>query len=155
MRPSLPVPVTAPAAKPLSANIFAAAGIATPAMLLDVAAEAACAGTGADAAAAGAGAAAGAAAAPTLPSVSMRAINCSATTVAPSPTKISDNTPLLGAGTSSTTLSVSISINISSAATKSPAFFFHVSMVASATDSDSCGTFTSVNAMMFIPYFYM
>jgi len=83
-----------------------------------------------------AAAAAGADAA-TLPSVSMRAMSCSAATVPPSPTKISDKTPAEGAGTSNTTLSVSISIKISSDATLSPTFFFHFSMVASATDSDS------------------
>ena len=84
-----------------------------------------------------------------LPSVSMRAINCSAMTVPPSATKISDNTPAAGAGTSKTTLSVSISIKISSADTVSPAFFFHCNIVASATDSDNCGTFTSTIDMCF------
>src|SRR5207253_4714798 len=62
---------------------------------------------------------------------------------------ISASTPAEGAGTSSTTLSVSISIRISSRATASPAFFFHCSRVASATDSDSCGTFTSTIDILF------
>ena len=53
-----------------------------------------------------------------------------------------------GAGTSSTTLSVSISMMISSISTYSPGFFFHCSKVASATDSDSCGTLTSTIAMI-------
>ena len=133
-RPSLPEPATDPAAMLLSAINLAAAGIATPALLLEAGALAC--ETGADTGAAEfAGADAGAAA--TLPSVSMRAINCSAVTVPPSPTKISDKTPAEGAGTSSTTLSVSISIKISSAATESPTFFFHCNMVASATDSES------------------
>ena len=132
-RPSLPDPATEPADKLLSAMILAAEGMATPAMLLLCAA-----GVAAAVLAAGAGAAAALGAdAATLPSVSMRAISCSASTIAPSPTKISDKTPAEGAGTSSTTLSVSISIKISSAATLSPTFFFHVNMVASATDSDN------------------
>ena len=58
-------------------------------------------------------------------------------------------TPDAGAGTSSTTLSVSISTRISSASTASPGFFFHCSSVASLIDSDSCGTFTSINDMSF------
>src|SRR5260363_43024 len=61
-------------------------------------------------------------------------------------------TPATGAGTSSTTLSVSISMTISSAATASPAFFFHCSKVASETDSESCGTFTSTIAIDFCLY---
>jgi hypothetical protein len=96
-------------------------------------------------------AAAGAAAAPerrpALPSLSILAITWSAVTVPPSATTISASTPALGAGTSSTTLSVSISIRISSCATASPAFFFHCNRVASATDSDSWGTFTSTIAI--------
>jgi hypothetical protein len=120
--------------RPFIPFMVAAAGIATPALLLD-AGELAWATGAAVGAAAFAGADAGAAA--TLPSVSMRAINCSAFTVPPSVTKISDKTPAEGAGTSSTTLSVSISIRISSAATESPTFFFHCNMVASATDSDN------------------
>jgi len=62
--------------------------MATPAMLL------LCAAGAAAALAAGAGAAAAGADAATLPSVSMRAISCSARTVAPSPTKISDKVVL-------------------------------------------------------------
>ena len=64
------------------------------------------------------------------------------------PPPCSASTPLAGAGTSSTTLSVSISIRISSISTASPGFFFHCSKVASATDSDSCGTLTSTIAMI-------
>ena len=143
-RPSLPVPTTEPAAMPLSAISLAAAGMATPAMEPALAT-----GTGALEAAAAGAAAAGAAAVPT-PAESMRAISCSATTVPPSATSISVSMPADGAGTSSTTLSVSISIRISSAATMSPAFFFHCSMVASATDSESWGTLTSTIAMVFL-----
>src|SRR5664279_2185770 len=59
------------------------------------------------------------------------------------------STPAAGAGTSRTTLSVSISIRSSSISTAWPGFFFHCRRVASATDSDSCGTFTSINAILF------
>ena len=69
---------------------------------------------------------------------------------APSATVNSVITPADGAGTSSTTLSVSISIRISSTATESPTFFFHCSMVASATDSDNWGTLTSTIAMLIL-----
>ena len=137
-RPSLPDPATEPAANWLSAISLAAAGIATPAMEEDAGAEAAELAAGAAATgtaeADGAGDAAPAA---TLPSVSMRAISCSAMTVPPSVTKISDTTPADGAGTSNTTLSVSISIRIWSDDTASPTLTFHCNMVASDTDSDS------------------
>src|SRR5262249_50546227 len=82
------------------------------------------------------------------PSVSIFAITSSATTISPSFLMTCASTPADGAGTSSTTLSVSISIRISSWATASPGFFFQLSMVASATDSDSCGTLTSTIAMV-------
>ena len=132
-RPSLPEPVTEPVAILLSAINFAAEGINTPALLLEPGA-----GTAAVAATLTATVfTAGADTAPTEACVSMRAISCSAVTVPPSATNISTKTPADGAGTSSTTLSVSTSINISSAATASPTFFFHCSMVASATDSDN------------------
>ena len=130
-RPSLPVPVTEPLANWLSAINLAAAGINTSALLAAGIATAAGGAEPIDATGAAAGAAA------TLPSVSIRAINCSALTMPPSSTRISASTPAAGAGTSSTTLSVSISISVSSAATLSPTFFFHCNMVASATDSDS------------------
>src|SRR5690606_19884447 len=55
--------------------------------------------------------------------------------------------PATGAGNSSTTLSVSMSMRFSSRATASPAFLCHCSRVASATDSDSCGTLTSMRAI--------
>ncbi len=100
-------------------------------------------------------AAAAAAPAPALPSVSIFAITWSEVTVPPSPTTCSAITPALGAGTSSTTLSVSISIRISSWATASPGFFFQDSRVASATDSDSCGTLTSTIAILILPCFWV
>ena len=148
-RPSLPVPATEPGAMPPSAISLAAAGMATPALDCDAAAAAGAAATGA--AATAAGAAAAGAVAPATAAVSIRAISCSAATVAPSPCKISTSTPLEGAGHSSTTLSVSISIRVSSAVTASPTFFFHCSRVASATDSESCGTLTSTIAMCLLP----
>ena len=141
-RPSLPVPGTEPAARLLSAISFAAAGIGTPAMEPLDAGAVAVAATGAAVAAADE-----TATAPTVASVSILAINCSAATVAPSATTSSTSTPADGAGTSRTTLSVSISIRISSTAMASPTFFFHCSMVASATDSDSWGTLTSTIAI--------
>ena len=78
-----------------------------------------------------------------LASVSTRAMSSPDATVLPSVLRISVSTPDAGAGTSRTTLSVSISMRISSALTASPGFFFHSSRVASATDSESCGTLTS------------
>ncbi|ALB13317.1 hypothetical protein ACT79_22060 [Burkholderia pseudomallei] len=77
----------------------------------------------------------------------MVAITWSATTVSPSFCSTCASTPAAGAGTSRTTLSVSSSIRISSCATASPGFFFHCSMVASETDSESWGTLTSTIAM--------
>src|SRR5690349_9014724 len=54
------------------------------------------------------------------------------------------STPSAGAGSSSTTLSVSMSIRFSSRLTASPCFLCHERRVASATDSESCGTLTSM-----------
>ena len=88
-------------------------------------------------------AAAGAPAAEAFASESILAMTSPETTVPPSDFTISVITPADGAGTSSTTLSVSISIRISSITTASPGFFFHCNKVASATDSDNWGTFTS------------
>ena len=56
-------------------------------------------------------------------------------------------TPSAGDGSSSTTLSVSISIRFSSRETFSPSFLCQSSSVASETDSESCGTFTSMMAI--------
>ncbi|MNK90242.1 hypothetical protein D3C87_1102860 [compost metagenome] len=80
----------------------------------------------------------------------MVAITSSACTVAPSGWTMLASTPLAGAGTSSVTLSVSSSTRISSRVTASPACFFHWISVASETDSESCGTFTSIAAMVFL-----
>ena len=100
-------------------------------------------------AAAFAGAAAGAATA--FPSVSIVAITSPAFTVPPSPLTIFASTPSAGAGSSSTTLSVSMSIRFSSRFTASPTFLCQASRVASATDSDSCGTLTSMSMSYFLP----
>jgi hypothetical protein len=142
-RPPRPVPATSAAATPFSSRILRAAGSATPEAAADVD----------TAAASGFPAAtltAGAAMAPACAAVSMRAITSPATTVSPSPLTISTNTPLSGAGSSRTTLSVSMSIRFSSRATASPAFLCHETSVASATDSESCGTLTSM--IMFSPF---
>ena len=141
-RPSLPVPATVPAASWLSAISLAAAGIATPRLR--------CHGrrrrrrglprlpaTGLPPRAT----------APALPSVSIVAMTSSLTKLSPSFLTSWAITPAAGAGTSSTTLSVSISTRISSIATASPGCFFQVSSVASATDSESCGTLISTIAM--------
>src|SRR5438034_2243730 len=92
------------------------------------------------AAAAPAGFGAAAAAAPS----SMSARTCPLFTTAPLCTRISRTTPLAGAGTSSTTLSVSRSARFSSRAMASPGCLCHVTSVASAMDSGSCGTRISV-----------
>src|SRR5436190_5902031 len=84
-----------------------------------------------------------------LPSVSILAITSSAMQLSPSFLMIWASTPAAGAGTSRTTLSVSISTRISSSSTACPGFLRHCRRVASATDSDSCGTFTSINAISF------
>src|SRR5690606_3839676 len=145
-RPPRPVPSTVAGSMPFSDRILPAAGEATEDLAAGLAASAAGTGAGAGAAA---GAGAGAAA---LASVSMRARTSPEVTVLPSPLTISESTPETGAGTSSTTLSVSTSIRISSACTASPGCFFQLSRVASDTDSESCGTRTSVMAMMILPF---
>src|SRR5574343_2026275 len=137
-RPPRPEPATSAAAIPFSSRILRAAGLAVPA----AAAGAAAAGAGAGAAAFGASAAG--AAAPAVAGVAILAINSPEVTVSPSPLMISTRTPAPGDGTSRTTLSVSISIRISSRATASPIFFFQEASVPSATDSDNCGTWTSI-----------
>ena len=142
-RPSRPVPATLPTAIWFSAISLAAEGIATAPSETERGVPTADGG-----ALPGAGAAPGAVAAATArPSVSIRAINCSAATTAPSACTNSSSRPEAGAGTSSTTLSVSTSISISSTVTMSPTCFFHCCKVASATDSDNCGTLTSTIAI--------
>ena len=134
------MPLTLAALTPCSAIIFAAEGIA-----IDVpAGGGALAGAGVGAAACGliAGPLA-----PAVAAVSMRAMTSPDTTVPPSPLRISTSTPSAAAGNSSTTLSVSTSIRFSSRVTASPTFLCHDSKVASATDSDNCGTATSMIAI--------
>src|SRR5436190_18163248 len=84
-----------------------------------------------------------------LPSVSIFAITSSAMQLSPSFLMTWARTPAAGAGTSRTTLSVSISTRISSSSTACPGFLRHCRSVASATDSESCGTFTSISAILF------
>src|SRR5438067_2014603 len=149
-RPSRPVPVAFAAVMLLSARILAADGMA----MSDLAPAAAAAGAAAGAGAAGA-AAAGAVLtwpvlAPAEASVSMIAMVSPATTVLPSFLMIWTITPADGAGSSRTTLSVSMSIMFSSRATASPTFLCQDSRVASATDSDSWGTLTSICAILFV-----
>ncbi len=67
-----------------------------------------------------------------------------AVTVVPSSMRISLRIPAAGAGTSRTTLSVSRSTRFSSRSTRSPALLCHPTSVASATDSGSWGTLTSI-----------
>ena len=139
-RPPRPVPLSTPVSMFFSAASFCAAGIAG--------APAAGALAVAGAATAGAAAAAGAAA-PTsgLASVSMVAMISLLVTRPPSALTIFTSTPACGAGVSSTTLSVSISTRFSSRLTYSPVFLCHDTSVASATDSESWGTFTSTSMM--------
>ncbi len=88
-----------------------------------------------------------------LPSVSMTAITSPLVTLSPSFFTIFTSTPSAGAGSSSTTLSVSTSIRFSSRFTGSPAFLRQATSVASETDSDSWGTFTST--CMICPWFHL
>src|SRR5258706_12054830 len=84
-----------------------------------------------------------------FPSVSILAMTSPATTVPLSPLRMLTSTPSAGAGSSSTTLSVSMSMRFSSRLTASPCFLCQARSVASATDSESCGTFTSMS--IFLP----
>jgi len=77
-------------------------------------------------------------------SVSITAITSPLVTLSPSFFTIFTSTPSVGAGSSSTTLSVSRSTRFSSRTTASPGFLCHETSVASATDSGSCGTRTSI-----------
>ena len=90
---------------------------------------------------AGAGVGAGAGAAPSAaPTTAMIAPTG---TVSPSWARISSNTPLLGAGTSVSTLSVDTSNNGSSTVTASPTFLNQRVIVPSVTVSPSCGNVMS------------
>src|SRR5690349_3653825 len=154
MRPPRPVPATLAGSIASSAIILRAAGKA--AAPSPVCAGGALAGAvvpavgfagAAGGAAAGDGAVAVAAAdvaALAFASVSMTAMTSFDVTVAPSGRVISASTPSPGAGSSSTTLSVSMSIRFSSRLTASPGCLCQLTSVASATDSGSCGTLTSI-----------
>src|SRR3990167_2480839 len=82
-------------------------------------------------------------------SVSICAINSLLVTFSPSPLMILVSTPLLEAGSSSTTLSVSMSIRFSPSLTASPTCLCQVSSVASETDSDNWGTLTSTMLIVY------
>src|SRR5258708_1359372 len=138
-RPPRPLPLICEGSRLLSAAIFFADGMTAGDSVL-VAAASAVLVLGGLAAATAEAAPAGA-----FASVSMVAITSLLATVPPSPLMTLLNSPDAGAGSSSTTLSVSMSIRFSSRLTNSPCFLCHDSNVASATDSDSAGTFTSTN----------
>ena len=88
----------------------------------------------------GSGAGAGAAAPSASPTT---AITAPTGTVSPSCTRISVTVPVIGEGTSVSTLSVLTSNNGSSADTESPTFLNQRVMVPSVTVSPSCGNVTS------------
>src|SRR6185312_10506065 len=139
--PRTPVPATAPASIPDSAESFltdGGSGIA--------AAGAAGFGASAGLAAGAAGFDGAAAAAP--PSL-IEPSSAPTATVAPFWTAISPSTPAAGAGTSNVTLSVSSSTKGSSTATGSPGFLNHLPTVASVTDSPRVGT--RMSAMINLP----
>src|SRR3954468_10654205 len=136
-RPPLPLPVICDVSRLLSAAIFFAAGM--------TAGCAAAAGSSLEAAGAAAAGVRATTSAGAFASGSIVAMNSLLVTVPPSPLITLLSTPDAGAGNSSTTLSVSMSIRFSSRLTNSPAFLCHDSNVASATDSESAGIFTSTS----------
>src|SRR6266850_2047276 len=142
-RPPRPLPAMAAVSIPFSSASFLAAGMTGTALAAGFTA-----GTGAGAAFSGAAAGAAALAALAFPSVSITAMTSPALTVPPSPLIIFASTPSAGAGSSRTTLSVSMSIRFSSRLTASPTFLCHASSVASATDSESCGTLISISMLL-------
>src|SRR5437660_4686778 len=140
-RPSLPLPGTVDAPMPLSAASLRTEGASGASAGGAFGAVGAGLGGGAGfalggAAPAGADADFAGAAAPSLiwPSSAPGA------TVSPSLTRISESTPVAGAGTSIVTLSVSSSTTGSSTATASPGCLNQRPMVASVTDSPKVGT---------------
>src|SRR5208282_1257328 len=136
-RPSLPLPATAAASTPDSAESLRTDGASGVSGAL--AAGGAAAGLAACGGADGGGALAGAAdslAAPAAPSLIWPSTEPTAT-VSPSFAATSLSTPAAGAGTSIVTLSVSSSTSGSSTATASPGCLNHLPMVASVTDSPS------------------
>src|SRR6266852_5580883 len=145
-RPPRPLPAMAAVSMPFSSASFRADGMAGAALGAGLGA-----GAGAGAAFACACTAAGAAAL-AFPSVSRVAMTSSAFTVLPSPLMMLASTPSAGAGSSSTTLSVSMSIKFSSRLTASPTFLCHASKVASATDSESCGTLISMSMLFLLGF---
>ena len=132
--PPRPLPLMVDVSSWFSTAVFCAAGIAAGAA----------AGAFAAAIATGATATFEVTLAEADASVSICAIISLLATELPSGLTIFISTPAAGAGVSSTTLSVSISTRFSSALTNSPAFLCQLTRVASATDSDNCGTLTSI-----------
>ncbi len=147
-RPPRPLPLSCEVSRLLSAAIFLAAGMTVGASALTEAAGGAASLSAALGAAPQPCAADAAAPATALPSVSIVAMTSLLATVLPSPLMTLESTPESGAGNSSTTLSVSISIRFSSRLTHSPCFLCQDSNVASATDSESCGTLTSISMLV-------
>src|SRR5215470_13278552 len=143
IRPSRPLPVILVGSTPCSSTSFRAAGISRASLRAASGAGGGVGGTAAGSDRAAGGGGGGAAAAVPFASVSIVPITSPETTVPPSPLATFTRTPSAGAGSSRTTLSVSMSIRFSSRLTASPSRLCHASSVASATDSDSCGTFTS------------
>jgi hypothetical protein len=127
-RPSRPVPWIAEVSTPLSAAIFCAAGMTGGGVLAFSLGSSRFSSFLGEA----------------LASVSIWAMTSPEPTASRLFFRIFTRMPSAGAGSSSTTLSVSMSIRFSSRATFSPSFLCQSSSVASATDSDSCGTFTSM-----------
>ena len=74
------------------------------------------------------------------PSTAISAITAPIETVSPSSTRILDNVPVAGAGTSIATLSVTTSTRASYFWTLSPACVSHWPIMASVTDSPTCGS---------------
>src|SRR5688572_15966349 len=162
MRPSRPEPSIAVGSRSCSSTSLRTAGPilfadaderSAGAAALTVTDAAGCAaGFGGGAAAFGAAEAAGAALAAGAAAAAVAATgpgsriasNWPLFTTAPSAATICLMMPSTGAGTSSTTLSVSRSTRFSSRRTESPGFLCQATSVASATDSGSCGTLTSM-----------
>ncbi len=143
-RPSRPLPCSDPVSTPFSAAIFLADGEADWAP--------ACAGVTAAALAATFAGTTASFSDDFVVAVAVVSITASTSplvTLSPSFLTIFTSTPSLGAGVSSTTLSVSMSTRFSSRLTASPGFLRHETSVASDTDSESCGTFTSTCMAIF------
>jgi hypothetical protein len=140
IRPSRPLPRISAGSSSCSSTRRRTAGLRRPAALPGSAVSSSSSSGDSSAAASCAGAALALA-----PSPSSRIARMSpAVTVVPSEILISFRIPSAGAGTSRTTLSVSRSARFSSRLTLSPGDLCQATSVASATDSGSWGTLTSM-----------